>query len=417
MQEVPRMRKTRRCGGSLRRSKRLQGKPPSSESVKQPKSKSRSRRQNTILTTSNILAKDPIVEEAMSVEKSNAKVPSGEKSNAKVPSGEKSNANEKQSSSRSVLSSITLPHVSSEKHDTSAHTPRMVSPASSERPPQGSPVLDGDDNLKNKVPYCNCSPLFTDEILGKLKTSKKLSEYLKDKTMINRAGFQKELRELSFREKKAKIKELVSMCPKGYVGLEDMTSNIKDLVIDTTDYADILIIKNNKDGYIGCIQVYNDGEKYNVIDMCSKDIENIDNFMMMVYLLCVKKIGIKTGFMWIRGGYKNLKNLCVCDKFGMEVVNSGENYLGMSVNLDRSWRMRTGERKGELKHGDTTDAKIINTFFGHCRGYRSKDKFCKAEFEKLPEERKDKLIEKRMMGVPSDEVEVQVDNDEDEDLR
>jgi hypothetical protein len=376
------MRKTRRCGGSPRRSK------------------SRSRRKNIMLTTSNVLAKDQIADEAKS--------------------GGKSSVDKKQRSSRSVLSSISLPQVSSDRpgaNEVEAQYPSenrsiRVPSVLSERPAQGSPVLEGDDNLKEKVPYCNCSPLFTDEMLGKLKTSKKLSEYLKDKTMINRAGFQKEMRELSFREKKAKIKELVSMCPKGYLGLEDMTSNIKKLVIDTTDYEDILIIKNNKDGYIGCITVYKDkdGETYNVIDMCSKDIENIDNFMMMVYLLCVKKMGMKTGFMWIRGGYKNLKHLCVCDKFGMEVVNSGENYLGMSVNLDRSWRMRTGERKGELKHGDTTDAKIINTFLGRCRGYRSKDKFCKAEFEKLPEERKEKLIEKRMMGVPSDEVEV--DDDE-----
>ena len=216
------------------------------------------------------------------------------------------------------------------------------------------------------IPYCNCSPVFTDNIMDKIKTS--LGSTYK---IQNRAGLQKELYlEKDTERRKQIIDRFQNICNWNESGFE----NVAGLINSTSDEDDILVVKDNDGGIKGFAKVekanlQSDPNSYDLILLCS-NTPNVGSFLLASYMLALKHLKAKCGYLSVSGGHQNLAALCLYDKFGfVEDVDA----IKSSSEL---------EMKVVLANKSKSD--IINTYKKTgTRKIKKTEPLCSPEFKRL----------------------------------
>ncbi len=237
----------------------------------------------------------------------------------------------------------------------------------------GSPSIRSENaDVVSNIPYCNCSPLFTDKSVEKIRKNKKFSQFFRGNMEIQtRSSLQKEFRDLTDAERTDIKQELIDFCrsPEDTTGQSTWKESfIEKITTDATEANDILVIRDNNE-IRGVMSVSKLNDTHAINYLCFGDNENVAGFMLTVYLLCLNENGFDRGILPVVGGRENKRLLCLGDKYGF-VVNENLTARGnatvMEVNLVNANGVRV------LK------AKIVNTFLEKCRKFQRNELECGA---------------------------------------
>jgi hypothetical protein len=244
-------------------------------------------------------------------------------------------------------------------------------------PSFGSSEESENTEVTTKIPYCNCSPLFTDKLMdNKVRKNKKLSDFFKNHEIENRSSLQKQLRSLGNRERNSVRRQLINFCTsQNEEGpLSNYEKNFINFVFtDATDETDILIIREKRSKNIkGVLSASLFQDTYMINFLSYDNDEKMGGFMLMVYLLCLNENKHNSGLLILNQGREERELLCLADKYGFAV---NENYRA-TENFPNAVFMEVKLVDGEGRR--VLKAKIVNTYLEKCRKFQRQERECGA---------------------------------------
>jgi hypothetical protein len=244
-------------------------------------------------------------------------------------------------------------------------------------PSFGSSEESENTEVTTKIPYCNCSPLFTDKLMdNKVRKNKKLSDFFKNNEIENRSSLQKQLRSLDDRERNSIRRQLINFCTsQNEEGpLSNYEKNFINFVFtDATDETDILIIREKRSKNIkGVLSASLFQDTYMINFLSYDNDEKMGGFMLMVYLLCLNENKLNSGLLILNQGREERELLCLADKYGFAV---NENYRA-TENFPNAVFMEVKLVDGEGRR--VLKAKIVNTYLEKCRKFQRHERECGA---------------------------------------
>jgi hypothetical protein len=254
------------------------------------------------------------------------------------------------------------------------------------------------DILEN-VPFCKCSPFFTDEFVEKMRKSKKIKHFVDKIELQNRAAFQKELYdEKDINKKNTIIEQFDTLCNDNKILTKIGKDYINELITDTSDKTDILIMKQNKKVLgVAIVGKSSSQDTYTLELICSGSVvKNGGSFLLMMYLLALKYNNLTIGSLQVASGYENMNALCLYDKFGFREDVS-------LIKLYKVLMMKT-----DLKN--TTTVQIKNTFLNNVNKIKKTEPLCSDDFKKLNESVRNGLIRQRNYNLKNINSENDVTN-------
>jgi sentrin-specific protease 1 len=228
--------------------------------------------------------------------------------------------------------------------------------------------------LQKPIPYCRCSPLFTDEMLQKIKKDKLIGLDI-DLQLLNRADFQKEFYDAKTLEKKVSIYKKISKQIFVY------RHSFEDLILATDKYCDILIVKkNNKNLGFMVVSLIPHESTYSIDNIYYTD-DKIGSLMMMVYLLCLRELKFSRGKIYVADKNRDSEIYCLADKYGFSESNPNTPTNNFNGFMDVSLLNR--------KDNHIVKAKFVNTYLEKGRVFRRTAKNCKQSSVTLKSKKTD----------------------------